>query len=127
MSTFRISNQTSGLELGLYEGRDAADALDEMARDAGYTSYAESVLISVSSEASDEEKERILEAARADMIVTRSSEVGGDKVALAAPDLLAALKRMEEAERRQQEGAEYDYSNAVLEARAAIAKAEGRS
>ena len=71
MSTFRISNQTSGLDLGLYEGRDAADALDEMARDSGYISYAESVLISVSSKASDEEKERIVEKARDDMIVTR--------------------------------------------------------
>ena len=43
----------------------------------------------------------------------------------AAPDLLAALKRMEIADRKQAAGEIYDYSNAVLEARAAIAKAEG--
>jgi hypothetical protein len=42
-------------------------------------------------------------------------------------DLLAALKRMEVADRKQAAGEIYDYSNAVLEARAAIAKAEGRS
>lgn len=45
----------------------------------------------------------------------------------AAPDLLAALKRMEEADRKQAAGETYDFSNAVLEARAAIAKAEGQS
>lgn len=38
--------------------------------------------------------------------------------------LLNALKRMEEADRFQAEGKTYDYSNAVLEARAAIAEAE---
>ena len=44
----------------------------------------------------------------------------------AAPDLLAALIRMEEAERKQTNGEEYDFSNAILEARAAIFKARGK-
>lgn len=40
-SKWRITNANSGLELGVYEGADQADALDTMARDAGYRDYAD--------------------------------------------------------------------------------------
>lgn len=39
--TWTIENTTSGLVLGTYEGATAADALDAMARDAGYRDYAD--------------------------------------------------------------------------------------
>jgi hypothetical protein len=39
MKTYRIENEHSGLILGEYEGESEADALDAMARDAGYQSY----------------------------------------------------------------------------------------
>lgn len=37
---FRITNYISGIVLGFYEGIDEADALDTMARDAGYADHA---------------------------------------------------------------------------------------
>jgi len=37
---YRITNPTSGVDLGLYEGATPAAALDAMARDAGYLDYA---------------------------------------------------------------------------------------
>jgi len=37
---YRITNPTSGVDLGLYEGDTPAAALDAMARDAGYLDYA---------------------------------------------------------------------------------------
>jgi hypothetical protein len=40
MKTFRISNRTSGVEMGLFSGETPADALDAMAREAGYESNA---------------------------------------------------------------------------------------
>lgn len=40
MNTYRITNMTSGLTLGDYEGATSADALDTMARDAGYADHA---------------------------------------------------------------------------------------
>lgn len=36
---YRITNTVSGLVLGFYEGTDEADALDTMARDAGYADH----------------------------------------------------------------------------------------
>jgi len=41
MNTYEISNSTSGIIIGTYEGETAEAALEAMARDAGYTSYAE--------------------------------------------------------------------------------------
>ena len=40
MPTFRIENTISGVILGDYEGATEAEALDAMARDAGYSDYA---------------------------------------------------------------------------------------
>ena len=40
MKRFEISNTNSGLVIGAYEGETAEDALDAMARDAGYSNYA---------------------------------------------------------------------------------------
>lgn len=40
MKRFEITNTNSGLVLGAYEGETAEEALDAMARDAGYSSYA---------------------------------------------------------------------------------------
>lgn len=36
---FEIANRNSGFVLGIYEGETKQDALDAMARDAGYSSY----------------------------------------------------------------------------------------
>ncbi|MFG1302703.1 hypothetical protein V5F34_00995 [Xanthobacter autotrophicus] len=38
--TFQITNTRSGMDLGVYEGATEADALNAMARDAGYKDYA---------------------------------------------------------------------------------------
>jgi hypothetical protein len=40
MNAYTISNKTSGIDLGTYQGATPADALDAMARDAGYADYA---------------------------------------------------------------------------------------
>lgn len=40
MKKFEIANRNSGLVLGVYEGETKEEALDAMARDAGYASYA---------------------------------------------------------------------------------------
>jgi hypothetical protein len=39
MATYRIENARSRVVLGEYEGTSQADALDTMARDAGYANY----------------------------------------------------------------------------------------
>jgi len=39
-TTFRIYNTISGIALGDYDGATEAEALDAMARDAGYADYA---------------------------------------------------------------------------------------
>lgn len=41
MTTFSITNRSSGLCFGDFDGRDADDAIDAMARDAGYDSQAD--------------------------------------------------------------------------------------
>lgn len=40
MNRYEISNQHSGLTLGIYDGEGEREALDAMAWDAGYTNYA---------------------------------------------------------------------------------------
>ncbi len=40
MTTFRITNIVSGMIFGEYEGITPTDALDALARDAGYADYA---------------------------------------------------------------------------------------
>ncbi len=37
---YQITQTASGADLGIYEGATEADALDALARDAGYDSYA---------------------------------------------------------------------------------------
>lgn len=41
MKLYRIINELSGVALGVYEGETEQDALDAMARDAGYADHAE--------------------------------------------------------------------------------------
>jgi len=41
MTTYTISNRSSGITLGQYDADTPAQALDAMARDAGYDDYAE--------------------------------------------------------------------------------------
>lgn len=41
MTSYTIENTVSGMILGTYEGATEAEALDAMARDAGYADYAE--------------------------------------------------------------------------------------
>lgn len=41
MNRYQIENTVSGVILGVYEGETPEQALDAMARDAGYTDHAE--------------------------------------------------------------------------------------
>jgi hypothetical protein len=43
MNTYTIQNTISGHNFGTYEASSEAEALDAMAHDAGYASYAESL------------------------------------------------------------------------------------
>jgi len=45
MAQFEINNRTSGLVLGVYEAANEADALDEMARGAGYENFADACFV----------------------------------------------------------------------------------
>jgi hypothetical protein len=40
MTPYRITSRTSGPDLGIYYARSEADALDVLARDAGYQDFA---------------------------------------------------------------------------------------
>lgn len=53
---FEIANRNSGLVLGVYEGETREQALDAMARDAGYADYA-----SVPAEAGSEDDLSVME------------------------------------------------------------------
>lgn len=46
MDRYEISNQHSGLTLGIYDGESEREALDVMAWDAGYASYAAMCVVS---------------------------------------------------------------------------------
>jgi hypothetical protein len=39
MNKYQITNTISGVDLGIYEGNDCAEALDAMAQEAGYADY----------------------------------------------------------------------------------------
>lgn len=52
MTTYTITNTKSGATIGIYEGATEAEALDAMARDAGYESYADQ-LATIESDGSD--------------------------------------------------------------------------
>jgi hypothetical protein len=41
MPKYRITNRTSGIDLGTYDADNADDALDAMSRDAGYLDHAD--------------------------------------------------------------------------------------
>lgn len=45
MTTFSITNRSSGLCIGDYQGCDADEAIDAMARDAGYDSQADAAAV----------------------------------------------------------------------------------
>ncbi len=47
---YRIENTKSGLELGVYEGSSKEDALDALARDAGYDDYDHALYVAPASE-----------------------------------------------------------------------------
>jgi hypothetical protein len=55
MTTYTITNRTSGLVLGVYQGATEAEALDAMARDAGYRDFADA------SEVTGDESDLIVE------------------------------------------------------------------
>jgi hypothetical protein len=65
---FEIANTHSGLVLGVYEGETADDALDAMARDAGYQDYRDACSITLT-KYTDEELDAEVDRCRAQMSV----------------------------------------------------------
>ena len=45
MAKWKITSDASGADLGVYEGDTAGDALDAMAREAGYGSHSEACAV----------------------------------------------------------------------------------
>ena len=58
MTTYQISNTTSGVIIGTYEAESRQGALEAMARDQGYSDYAECNRVSAGDFASDEDIDR---------------------------------------------------------------------
>lgn len=50
MKKFNICNQHSGVDMGTFDGETESDALDAMARDAGYSDYAEACKVAPAAE-----------------------------------------------------------------------------
>lgn len=50
MTRYRIVNTAYGTDLGVYEAKDEAGALDALARDAGYNDYAHANTVAPSPE-----------------------------------------------------------------------------
>lgn len=55
MTTYRVTNPASGIELGDYLAESAAAALDACARDAGYQDYADACRVTGTDELVAEE------------------------------------------------------------------------
>jgi len=64
--TFEIAVQSSGVVLGQYQGQDADEAVEAMARDAGYSSYRDMCSIT-----DPEDVDAEVERQRSDLIVTQ--------------------------------------------------------
>jgi hypothetical protein len=69
MTTFEISNQTSGYVLGTYEGATEMDALNALARDAGYDNWEASVLADTYDDDAPRDIAARLRDARADLLL----------------------------------------------------------
>lgn len=68
MTKYSISNRDSGMDLGVYEAESADEALDAMARDAGYRDYRDACSITLSN-ATTAELDAEVERCREQMIV----------------------------------------------------------
>ena len=93
MKKWRITNRTSGADLGVYEGPTQGDALDALARDAGYRDYAEACEVtggSVESEDLDITEIEILSCSFCGMKFSPGEEVvfSGQKCALCGRGIL---------------------------------------
>jgi hypothetical protein len=65
---YAITVQSSGVDLGVFEGATADEAVEAMARDAGYSSYREACAISDPADLDAE-----VERQRSDLIVTEAN------------------------------------------------------
>jgi hypothetical protein len=66
MTKYQIAVKTSGVDLGVYDGADEDEAVEAMARDAGYRDYA-----AMCSIADPEDLEAEIERQRSDLIVVK--------------------------------------------------------